>query len=1334
MEEEKKEKGSALQAWLNRKNKASRPASIQALDEKTPTVLSFGQQRLWLLQQLFPDNPFYQYSHLYRFRGLLDIDRLEAAFGQVIQRHAILRTGFQQMEDGIRQAARAYVPPKIIQHDLSHLHQSEARAAAEEKIKSISKRPFDLNEPPLLRLNLLKLSQEEHWLLLDIHHIIGDRWSLELINSEVAEYYRSFEQEQTHTPTALPFQYADYARHQQARGIDEKDLAFWRKELAGELPVLALPHDFGRPSEPRFRGATIHRQLTATLSDQLKQLSKAQETTPFTLLLAAFKTLLFRYTGQEDILVGSPFSNRDRLELEQLVGFFNETLILRSAVSADLPFTDLVSNLKGRVLQALPHKNLPFDALVRELQQGRDGHYNPLFQAMFLYNTPVSALNFGEQLQVVEEMVNLQVAKFDLTLFVNEKEEGLKLSMEYDTALFKPRTVNQLLEHFEQLLIDVAEHPNTALGSIKLLPDAEQQHIINILSGPSHPQPTVAGIHQLFEQQAQVNPNKTAVAAGQESFTYQALNEQADRLARQLIAEGVKTMDVVGLYCDRTASLFVGMLGILKAGAAYLPLDPNYPEERIRFMLDDAGVKWIVTRQVFEGQLPADDQQHTIFLDTPANNTTSVLPLPPVTQDANAYVIYTSGSTGRPKGVTISHRNLIHSTTARFDFYPEAPSSFLLLSSFAFDSSVAGIFWTLCSGGTLVLPPKRIEQDMHTLAELIKTQSITHTLLLPSLYHLLLRYGEAADLHTLQCVIVAGEACPSSLVAEHFRSIPQARLYNEYGPTEATVWCIAHEIKPEDTEGPVPIGRPISNMQALILDSGQQVVPVGVAGELYITGRGISSGYLNRPALTKERFLPVPFAAPSAEKMYKTGDLVRLRDDGVLEYLGRTDHQLKIRGYRVEPEEIANQLLKEPGIHDAVVIANKSNGSAAGTLSLIAYVTGIEEEGTLELKRSLSRKLPAYMVPTIILALTELPRLPNGKINRQALPAPEEGASPSTITFQPPNTPLEEQLAAIWEEVLNRKSIGIHANFFEIGGDSLLSIQVVSRARKQGIELAPNQLFQHQTIAELAASMEGSSEFSSLVALRAGGTQAPFFCIHSGGAHVHFYQAFAQYLSEDRPVYALQPAGLADDDKHDISIEEMATDYIEEIRRVQARGPYHILGTCFSNAVALEMSNQLTAVGEQVDLYIIDSAPLHLMGDDAQGGNATLRRFLDLLGRGDFSRIKHKVLNRIRPQQKSNATWEAVSADDELRALVEGMNRAYARYSWSSFPGKIRFIRSSEFHGRPDKKFHLQQWHKLAGGGLEVHVVPGHHLTLFQEPEVKGLAHKIDSCLSKATA
>lgn len=886
--------------------------------------LSLGQQRLWFLQQLYPDNPFYHYADIYRLRGTLHTGHLLAGIQQVAQRHDILRTTFPAGNGGPTQVIGQEAGMDISEFHLQHFAVDQKEAEARRLAIREARRVLDLNRGPLTRITLIHLDDHDHLLIFTMHHIITDKWSMQVLMEELAEIYRGLNAGSPVRLEQLPFQYADYAYRQRSQPPDTRHLAYWQKKMAGELPLLTLPTDHPRPLRPTFRGALCERRYPASLSSQLKELSMQADTTLFVLLLTAFKVLLFRYSKQEDILVGTPFTNRDQVALEKIIGFFNDTLVLRSDLAGDPPFRDLIKQVRQTVLDAFSHKNTPFEMLVRTLKPERHMSSNPLFQVMFLFQEFPEMPSFGEELTLEHRPLDFGVSKFDLTLYISEGQKGLTAGFEYATDLFEPATIERMHGHLEVLLKGIVADPEQRISALPMLTPPERRQILVEWNNTSAPIPEMQGIHLLFEEQVRQHPDRPAVLFQGRRLNYRDLNDRADRVASYLRSLGLGPNPIIGLYTERSPDMIVGILGILKAGAAYLPLDPEYPEERINFMLQDAGVKVILTQASLQDSLSGSVTRCTV-LTGPDILSMADKTLPPVEvkSEDTAYVIYTSGSTGRPKGVPVTHRSLMCSTTARFDYYIHPPACFLLLSSFAFDSSVAGIFWTLCSGGKLVLPERRIEQDMDRLADLIAIHEVSHTLLLPSLYALLLQHAPLEKLTSLRAVIVAGEACSSVVCRSHFQTLPQAALYNEYGPTEATVWCTVHQIQPEDLEGPVPIGRPIANARIYILDQNHQPIPIGIAGELYVGGAGVAQGYLNRPDLTADRFISNPFSDDPADRLYRTGDLARYRPDGLIEFLGRADHQVKIRGYRIELDEIREALRQIPGVGDAAVIVRE---------------------------------------------------------------------------------------------------------------------------------------------------------------------------------------------------------------------------------------------------------------------------------------------------------------------------------------------------------------------------------------------------------------------------
>ncbi|MFK7935904.1 MAG: amino acid adenylation domain-containing protein, partial [Saprospiraceae bacterium] len=911
-----KTKKSTLDQWLARKKKPA-IAGIQPMPADTPAPLSHGQERLWLLQQLQPENPFYQYAHAYRFRGKLNIEILIASFQKVVERHAVLRTNFIQTENGVQQVVHSHLSLPVEQIDLRALAAAEQQIRIENHIVDKVKATFSLEKDPLLRLSILQLKNDEWLVFLAIHHIIGDRWSLQVLQDEVASSYRSAVKQLADTKPLSPLtiQYADYAYWQRKQPQRQADLDYWLKKLAGDLPVLQLPADRSRPNRASFKGASLSRSLSRDLSDQIKAFSKQHNTTAFAFTLTVYQILLYRLSAQTDLRIGVPFTNRDQKVLEKLFGFFNETLVLRADLAQDLTFSELLSQTKENVATAFQHKNTAFETLVKELKPTRLGSENPLFQAMFLYNAPQPLPEFSEEVQVEEEVVDLGVAKFDLTLFVNDDGEQLTTTFEYATDLFEQTTIERWQGHFSVLLEHILAHPQQTIRTLPILSTAEQQTILQDWNNTKQSIPK-GYILSLFDQQAKQEPTSICVVDQEKKLSYEEVKTLAERVAFQLRQRGIGNGDIVGLHAQRSVHLLIGIIGILKAGGTYLPLDPDYPQERTAYILKDAGAKLVLSQRAIVADLPADLEVLT-FEEAVSHD--ALFTEVEIAEQQLAYLIYTSGSTGKPKGVPISHHNLLVSTAARFSFYERMPTAFLLMSSFAFDSSVAGIFWTITTGGTLVIPPKRIEQDIEQLAQIIHKNQVSHTLLLPSLYHLLLQHAPAEQLQSLTTVMVAGEACLPKVVNQHFTTLPDTHLYNEYGPTEGTVWCTAQRVEPISAAGSVPIGRPIPNVENYILDANQQPVPIGVAGELYIGGATLASGYWQRPELTAERFIEWKIAGRAAKRLYRTGDLVSYRSDGTIEFLGRVDRQVKIRGYRIEPDEIRSLLLQQSGVQDAII-------------------------------------------------------------------------------------------------------------------------------------------------------------------------------------------------------------------------------------------------------------------------------------------------------------------------------------------------------------------------------------------------------------------------------
>jgi amino acid adenylation domain-containing protein/non-ribosomal peptide synthase protein (TIGR01720 family) len=1039
--------------------------------------LSFAQQRLWFVDQLAPGSPLYNMSGALRIAGPLDAAALARALGEIVRRHEALRTVFPAAEGGApAQVILPAEPFRLPAVDLAALPESVRVATSAALLRAEALRPFHLARGPLMRALLVRLAEEEHTVSLTQHHIVSDAWSLGILRREIAALYPGFAAGQPSPLSELPVQYADFAVWQRSwlRGEGlAAEIDFWRGALAGLPPLLELPTDRPRPAAQSHRGAARSFRLPAGIVRDAGALARRAGSTLYMVLLAAFQTFLARSSGQDDLAVGSPVAGRDRVETEGMIGFFVNTLVLRGDLSggrADGPsFTELLARVRETALAAWRHQEVPFEKLVEELAPERDLAHAPLFQAMLvLQNAPAATLEIpGLRLRPLS--VETAVAKLDLTLVFDqqgdEHAEGLAGTLEYATDLYDAATVDRLAGRFARLLAAALADPERPVFALPWLGAAERQQAL-VEWNDTHEELDGTLVHAAFSARAGRAPDALAVAWEGGELSYGELERRSNRLARRLRALGVGPEVFVGLCCDRSGDLVVGVLGILKAGGAYVPLDPEYPEERLRQTLADCGAPVLVAQE-HTAALAAVSGARLVRVDDPERlDGEDDAPVPSVVLPENpAYAIYTSGSTGRPKGVVVTHATLALSTRARRSFYGEPVGAYLLASSFAFDSSVAGLFWTLDDGGTLVLHREQSRLDLPEFLATLERRRASHLLCLPSLHALILEHAAPGQLDSLATVIVAGEACPASLVALHAERLPGVALANEYGPTEGTVWSSACFLTAGPGASPVvPIGRPVANVRLYRLDRGMRPVPAGIHGELWIGGGLLARGYLGRPELTAERFLPDPFAGTPGARLYRTGDRVRALPDGALDFLGRIDHQVKVRGFRIELGEIEAALAALPGVRQAAAVVRED---APGDRRLVAYVAGDATLGTPdELRAALRERLPDYMVPAALVALPALPLTANGKVDRKALPAPDwQGNGEAYVA---PHGREEEVLAAVWAEVLRLPRVGVEDNFFALGGDSILSVQIVARARQAGLAFTVKQLFEHQTVAGLA--------------------------------------------------------------------------------------------------------------------------------------------------------------------------------------------------------------------------------------------------------------------------
>ncbi|HEX8651125.1 MAG TPA: non-ribosomal peptide synthase/polyketide synthase [Pyrinomonadaceae bacterium] len=1051
------------EARLAEQGLQSPPLLAVARDTELP--LSFAQQRLWFLDQLAPGSASYNISGAVHLKGRLDVAALEQSFNEIVRRHESLRTSFALSCEQPIQIIAPDLSLTLTPVDLTGFPQSERETEARRMMSEAARTPFNLARSPLLRGGLLRLAEEEHVLVVVMHHIVSDGWSIGVLLRELATLYEAFLGEKQSPLPELPVQYADFARWQREwldEEVLEAQLAYWKRQLGGSLPVLALPADRPRPSIQSFRGASQSLVLPKDLSKALKALSRREGVTLFMTLLAAFKTLLYRYTDQDDILVGTPIANRNRVEIEGLIGFFVNTLVLRTRLSGDPSFRELLGRVKEVALSAYARQDLPFEKLVEEIQPERSLSHAPLFQVMFvLQNSPVPALELpGLKLSPVE--VANEISNFDLTLVMEETEQGLTASLDYSTDLFDDATIRRTLRHFQSLLEGIVAAPEARLSSLSLLTEAERHQVLYEWNDTRTAYPTGKCIHHLFEEQVERTPHALALMFEEEQVTYAELNHRANQLAHHLQSLGVGPEARVGLCVERSVGMVVGLLGILKAGGAYVPLDPMYPKERLTFMLEDAQIMTLVTERHARRNLPSHSAR-VICLNTDWEMIAAESALNPtgnVTADNLAYVIYTSGSTGKPKGALLEHRGLCNLAAAQARAFDVRPGSRVLqFASLSFDASVSEIFMALPFGATLCLEAVPRLLPGSELSDRLRERAIT-IVTLPPLVLAMLAGGDFPDLQT---IIVAGETCSAEIAAQWSEG---RRFFNAYGPTETTVCATIGECL--DRSRNPPIGRPLANTQVYLLDQHLQPVPVGVPGELFVGGVGLARGYLNRAGLTAERFVPHPFSKEPGARLYRSGDLARYLPNGEIEFLGRIDHQVKVRGFRVELGEIEATLSKHEAVREAVVLARET---ALGEKRLVAYVVVDQEQAPSvnELRGFLKEKLLEHMMPSAFIVLDALPLTSNGKVDRQAFPDPEELRPRLEVAYRAPQTELEQTIAKIWQEALHVEQVGVNDNFFDLGGHSLLMAQVHNKLRETfKREISLIEMFKYPTVRSLA--------------------------------------------------------------------------------------------------------------------------------------------------------------------------------------------------------------------------------------------------------------------------
>ena len=1319
---------------LERSAAFTQPIARAPRNENPP--LSFSQQRLWFLDQLEPGNPLYNVPCAIHLTGDLKQEALERSLNEIIRRHEILRTRFTTSNGQPVQVIAPALNIPLPVTELGRLPEPERSAKAERLAAEEAKRSFNLGAGPLLRANLLRLAANEHVLLLNIHHIASDETSREIIVRELVALYDAFSLGKPSPLQELKTQYADYAVWQRGwlkNGTLEKETAYWRERLQGAPAVLELPTDHSRPAVQSFRGSNQTLDLDPGVSEALKALSHREGATLFMTLLAAFQALLSRYTGQDDIVVGSPFTNRQRSEIEGLIGFFVNTVPLRVDLSHDPSFRQLLHRVKETALAAYDHRELPLEKLVEELRPERNLSYNPLFQVLFAVQNTASVVEQVAGLTLHLRDVDTGTAKFDLTCTLLPKDSGLSTSFEYNTDLFEAPTIRRMMDSFHSILEAVARDPEQPISQLPLLSKKERQRVLLEWNATQHDYPREKCIHQLVEAQAAQSPDATAVLHEHNRLTYRELNQRANQLAHFLRRRGVGPEVPVGVCLENSLELTVALLAVLKAGGACLALDPGYPKERLQLMLEDSGAPVLLSR---EGLLPDLASSHTEricifaageFLDDESRDN----PEPNVTPASLAYMIYTSGSTGKPKGVMLTHGGLVNYVSAAIRLYGLRPSDRLLqFSSISFDIAIEEIFPTWAAGATLVLRSGNFSLAGSDFLRWAKQQKLTVLSVATAYWHELvheLSESGATLPDTLRLLIVGGEKAQIQAL-EAWRKVAGTRVrwINTYGPTETSVIATSYEPSASGPlPSPLPIGRPVDNVRIHILDRNLQLVPVGIPGEVHIGGPGVARGYLNHADLTEAKFISDPFSSHPGARLYKTGDLARYLEDGQIEFVGRRDFQVKIRGFRVELGEIEAALAKHSAVRECIVVAREEGNIKR----LVAYVvpTAGGSPDPASLRKFLKKQLPEYMVPADFVRLEEFPLTPNGKVDRKALPAPQPGAIDESGHVAPTNF-VEMQLVAMWEEILARKPVGIRDNFFELGGHSLLAVRLMRRIEQNFKRKLPlTTLFEAPTIEQFAALLQQERwvpSQSSLVPIQPEGDRPPFFCIHGLGGTVLRFHALAQHMGTDRPFYGVQAQGLEGDRAFHNKVEDMAAFYIKEIRALQPEGPYYLGGYSLGGLIAFEMSRQLQADGQEVGvLALLDTYP-----GKPKSNKLLLSTLLTLPRREQISYLMQRA-KRIRKGVKRR--FESLFLPAPLKAVRRVFATAEESYKPQVYFGSATWFRATE-KGLRGVDNPTDDWSKWVTGGVEVHEIEGDHGSILKEPQVRHLAERIRFCLNRA--
>lgn len=1316
--------GDGLAQYLDTVRATRAARAITARPQGAPVPVSPEQRNLLLHAAIAGNGPLYNESITLHRREPLDRGALERSFAELLRRHEIWRTGFVEVEGEWRQIVHSECRLEIPYDDLSALPETEQEQIARALAMEDAQKLFDLARPPLLRARLIRFGAETYRLYLALHHIIFDGVTIyRILLPELAALYRAHAADETPDLPRPSLHYGDYALWRAKGPPDERQVQYWRRQLADFDRPLRLPMDRPRPAQPSGRGGVEAFAISQPLSLALKALARESGASLYAALLAAFKTLLHRYSGQDDIIIGGIADTRCRPELTDMAGYFLNSLALRSHPTGQTRFRTFLGQVQSLVLDALDNAQLPFDQVVRDGKFSREAGAHPLFQVAFSFQPPPPSADYGWDLTGMD--VAPGCAKFDLYVEMEERRDGLAGRIFYSLDLFDPSRIRRMVGHWMTLLEAIAAAPDTPLARLAILTRNELAALARI--NATRREIRSGTLPDWFEAQARLSPEAIALECGGVTLSYRDLNRRAMQIATRLRAAGAKHQDLIAVLLDRSSDLVAGLLAVLRLGCAYLPLDPELPRTRLERLLEEAGPPLLLTDQHLCGRIPGEQARIVLCDGGDLADGPPPVPETPMPSPGDlAYVLFTSGSSGRPKAVEISHRalaNLLESFRAAPGF--ESADAMFAVTTLSFDIAALEIFLPLISGGRLVLATRDELSDPGLLTARLTASNATMMQGTPSLWRQLVANDWPGLPHlTLLC---GGEALDRDLAD---RLLERGRaLYNVYGPTETTIWSLMAQVCAE--QGPVPIGGPIANTLVYILDRNGELVPEGIEGELHIGGAGLARGYRHDPALTASQFAIRP-AVPGT-LLYRTGDRARMRPDGRIDFLGRIDNQVKIRGFRVGLEEIECEIAAHPGI---AACALRAFPDASGALALHAFIVPRRPGEMADLASHLRERLPAYMVPSHFIHVDELPMTPNGKVDRRRLEKPMESDAPKFIE---PADALEGELASIWCALLGLKKVGREDNFFELGGHSLLAATMIAEIRKRlGRHLLLPALFRAPTIKALADLIRSGpdQEFSYVVPLRQGGAGRPLFIVHAVYGNVLEFRALAERLDTDRPIYAIQARGADLRNKPHATIAEMAETYIAAIRRIQPAGPYALSGYSFGGLIAFEMASRLFEANETVDL-------LGLIETDVLDHDLTFFERSAFWALSQWASVCRgaRRLRCMTPEEwppyllskvEKACKWvsrrshpTALEARNlEMRALYLA---EFLRYRARRYPGRIALFRTNEISATDP----LPVWRSVADR-LELYMITGLHGGIMREPDVENLALRFNDWLADA--